>query len=175
MCALLKSASDLPQIMRLKSITEPTDVVFKDSKVINASLKGSRWCFCPPAAGLCQCLLTGAWQDERGGARHRDRGGVFLGAVPASPIWRLQEAAAHGAVRHAAGLVPVLPHRLHPASGRQHGQYDTQHQTEIPPKSSEVFRPSFLFLFSCSLSFLRFFLFFTMTSLTFMTFHREAL
>lgn len=39
MCALLKSASDLPQIMRLKPVTEPTDVAFEESKVINTSLQ----------------------------------------------------------------------------------------------------------------------------------------
>lgn len=68
-------------------------------------------------------LLREAQRDERGCSGHRDRGGVLLGAVPAAPIWRLQEAAAHGVVRHAAGLVSVFPHRLHFTSGCQHGQF----------------------------------------------------
>lgn len=68
-------------------------------------------------------LLRGAQRDEWGCSGYRDRGGVLPGAVPAAPIWRLQEAAAHGVVWHAAGLVPVFPHRLYLTSGRQHGQY----------------------------------------------------
>lgn len=68
-------------------------------------------------------LLRGAQRDERGCSGHRDRGGVFPGAVPVAPIWRLQEAAAHGVVWHAAGLVSVFPHRLYFTSGCQHGQY----------------------------------------------------
>lgn len=68
-------------------------------------------------------LLREAEQDERGCSGYRDRGGVLLGALPAAPVWRLQEAAAHGVVWHTAGLVPVLSHRLHFTSGRQHGQF----------------------------------------------------
>lgn len=67
-------------------------------------------------------LLRGGQRDERGSSGYRDRGGLLPGSVPAAPIWRLQEAAAHGAVRHAAGLVPVFPHRLYFTSGCQHGQ-----------------------------------------------------
>lgn len=67
-------------------------------------------------------LFSAGFGDEWGGSGYRDRGGVLPGSVPAATIWRLQEAAAHGAVWHAAGLVPVFPHRLHFTPGRQHGR-----------------------------------------------------
>lgn len=80
-------------------------------------------------------FLRGCWvevqRDEWGCAGDRDRRGVLLGAVPAAPLWRLQEAAAHGLVRHAAGLVPVLSHRLYSTPGRQHGQSSLSHQRKF--------------------------------------------
>lgn len=80
-------------------------------------------------------FLRGCWveveRDEWCRAWDRDRGGVLPGAVPAAPLWRLQEAAAHGLVWHAAGLVPVLSHRLHSTPGRQHGRSLLSHQRKF--------------------------------------------
>lgn len=90
-------------------------------------------------------FLSGCWveveRDEWGRAWDRDRGGVFPGAVPAASLWRLQEAAAHGLVRHAAGLVPMLPYRLHSPPGRQHGQYSSSHLREcyLPLSVNSIF------------------------------------
>lgn len=62
-------------------------------------------------------LQRGARRDEWGSSGYRDRGGVLLGTVPATPVWRLQEAAAHGVVWHAASLVSVFPHCFYFTSG----------------------------------------------------------
>lgn len=45
----------------------------------------------------------------------------LLGLLPPAALWRLAEAAEAGPVRDAAVLVPLLPHRLHPATWCQHG------------------------------------------------------
>lgn len=57
------------------------------------------WC----CAGCCGC------------------GRLLLGLLPPPALWRFAEAAVDGPVRDAALLVPLLPHRLHPAPWCQHG------------------------------------------------------
>lgn len=60
-------------------------------------------------------------------AGRRGRGRLLLGALPPAALRRPAETAADGPAGHAAGLVPVLPHRLHPAAGCQHGMKPLQH------------------------------------------------
>ncbi len=61
-------------------------------------------------------------QDEWCSTRAGGGGGVLPRALPAPQIWRFSQAASDGPVRHPPRLVPVLPHRLHPPAGRQHGE-----------------------------------------------------
>lgn len=46
---------------------------------------------------------------------------LLLSSLPPQPIWRFAEATADGPVGDADVLVPLLPHRLHPATRCQHG------------------------------------------------------
>lgn len=50
----------------------------------------------------------------------------LLGLLPSAALWRFAEAAVDGSARDVAVLVPLLPHRLHPATWCQHGMKPLQ-------------------------------------------------
>ena len=74
--------------------------------------------------GLDACVLIHHY--EWGCTGCCGRGCFPLGPLPPPALWRSAEAAADGPVGDAAVLVPLLPHRLHPATWRQHGMKPLQ-------------------------------------------------
>lgn len=76
----------------------------------------------------CQAVGMTFWpwsvhrHHARGRVDSRDFGGLPPGLLPPAALRRCAAAALDGPVRDAAVLVSLLPHRLHPAAGCQHGE-----------------------------------------------------